>query len=494
MESSWPIAEAAKAPPLAIKKGVELNQRYVISDLCGTGAFATVWRATDKQENRDVAIKRLTPKYHGSVGALLQEAENVKKLTGHKNIVQLYETFTEGGEGFLVMEFVEGGTLDDLLKQHVKNGTWIDQDDALDYVKQIIEGLIFAHSSGLYHRDIKPSNILISAVGTVKLADFGLAKAMTEDAKQHQVPDGLAWTGTPQYMSYEQARGEALNHQTDIMSVGIVAYLLITGRNPFNHPSGVLSVSELIKDQNYQCPKPLGWDGKALKPHIIDILLRLLQKDKSTRYQTLIEPLSILSRDDSVQCRKCTAANPKTNRFCGQCGSPLSPSLSADKTLSESPAQDLTPEQLNAFGFDLTKVNDWDGAIRSYREALAKDPKFAPAHANLGFALNRKAEYREAMEIAKQGLLAAKDDGIRHRLFDVLGFAKSSLNDAQGAIADFSSALDLRDNPRVFVHRAESRAAIGDIPGAYEDTVAALQIDSDYYPATKLQTRLERLL
>ena len=98
------------------------------------------------------------------------------------------------------------------------------------------------------------------------------------------------------------------------------------------------------------------------------------------------------------------------------------------------------------------------------------------------------------MEIAKQGLMATKDDGIRHRLYDVLGFAKSSLNDPQGAIADFSAALGLRYNPRVFVHRAESRAAIGDIPGAYEDTQAALQIDAEYYPATKLQSRLEKLL
>jgi len=455
-----------------------------------------VWRATDKKEKRDVAIKRLTPKYHGSVDALLQEAENVKKLTGHKNIVQLYETFTEGGEGFLVMEYVDGGTLDDLLKQHVKGGTWIERDDALDYMKQIIEGLIYAHSSGVYHRDIKPSNILISKVGTVKLADFGLAKAMTEDTTKHPAHDGLAWTGTPQYMSYEQARGESLNHQTDIMSVGIVSYLLITGRNPFNHPSGVLSVTELIKDLSYECPKPVSWDGKPLKPHITDLLLRLLHKDKSTRYQSLLEPSSILSRDDSVQCPspKCAAANPKANRFCGQCGSPLSQLKPPDEVPLDSSTPDPTPEQLNLSGFGMTKAGDWDGAIRSYRAAIKKNPKFAPAHANLGFALNRKAEYVEAMEVAKQGLLAANDDGIKHRLYDVLGFAKSSLNDPQGAIADFTASLELRDNPRVFVHRAESRAAIGDIPAAYEDTVAALKMDEDYFPAMKLQSRLEKLL
>jgi serine/threonine protein kinase len=492
MSSSWPIDTPPKGPPIEMKKGVELNQRYVIAELCGTGGFATVWRATDKVENRDVAIKRLAHKYTTNVPSLLAEAESVKKLTGHKNIVQLYETFVESNEGFLVMEYVSGGTLDDLLKKHVKNSTWLDIDEALDYVRQIIEGLIYAHSSGLYHRDIKPSNILISNVGTVKLADFGLAKAMIEEVKQHS--PGFAWTGTPQYMSYEQARGEILNHQTDIMSVGIIAYILVTGRHPFNHPSGIISVNELIADQYYTPQKPVSWDGRPLKPFVADVINRMLQKDKTTRYQNLIEPLSLLSKDDSIQCRKCTATNPKTNRFCGQCGNSLLLDQPTGQALSEVPTIDLSPEELTALGFERTRVNDWDGAIRYYKDALKKDTKYAAAHANLGFALNRKGEYQEAIKVGSQGLLAAYDDGIRHRLYDVLGFAKYSLNDPQGAIADYSAALKLRNNPRVFVHRAESKAAVGDIPGAYEDVLEALSIDSEYYPAIKLGARLDKLM
>ncbi|MGD0511188.1 MAG: protein kinase, partial [Candidatus Micrarchaeaceae archaeon] len=415
------------------------------------------------------------------------------KLKGHKNIVQLYETFTEGNEGFIVMEYVNGGTLNDLLKQHVKNSTWIEQDEALDYIKQIIEGLIYAHASGIYHRDIKPSNILISKLGVAKLADFGLAKAMTEEAKQLAL-SGLAWTGTPQYMSYEQASGEALNHQTDIMSVGIVAYMLITGRHPFNHPSGVLTEKELIANQNYMCPKATAWDGKPIKPFITEVLHRMLQKDRSTRYQNLVEPLGVLSKDDSIQCTKCTAMNPKGNKFCGQCGNSLFAVRATEQTLEGSHVAEQTAEQLTSIGFNYTRSNEWDRAIDYYRQALDKDSKYAAAHANLGFALNRKAEYTEAMEVANQGLKVANDDGIRHRLFDVLGFAKSSLNDPQGAINDFSAALRLRDNPRVLVHRAESKAALNDIPGALDDVLDALEMDSDYYPATRLQARLNKLL
>ncbi len=496
MGSTWPEVGSQRTAPLELKKGVELHGRYVIAELCGVGSYATVWRATDKDQNRDVAIKRLIPQHGNSsrlAEALIAEAEKVKKLTGHKNIVQVYETFSVGGEGFLAMEYVDGGTLNDQLRQHAKQNTWIDQDEALDYIKQMLEGLIFAHSSGLYHRDIKPSNILISKLGTVKLADFGLAKAMFEEGLKNPA-DGLAWTGTPYYMSYEQASGEELNHQTDIMSAGIVAYLLLTGHHPFNHPSGVLAVKELIGDKNYPCPKPLGWGGKPLNPVLAEVLHRLLQKDKLVRYQSLVEPLTLLSKDDSVQCRRCTSSNPKSNLYCGQCGNPLSP---AGLALQAEPGSELaeeTAEQLNAMGFERTRNNDWDGAIRLYRKALDKDPRYAGANANLGFALNRKGQYGEAIQAANRGLESAQDAGIKHRLFDVRGFAKSCLNDAQGAIADFTSSLNLRSNPRVYVHRAESKAAIGDIPMAYEDVLAALEIDPDYYPASRLQLRLDKLL
>jgi serine/threonine protein kinase len=481
--------------PLELKKGVELNGRYVIGELAGSGGFATVWRATDKIEGRDVAIKRFSENFRvANPEAFLAEAESIKKLTGHKNIVQLYETFTQNDESFLVMEYVNGGTLQDTLKKHVMNGTWIDQEEAIDYIKQILEGLIYAHSSGLYHRDVKPSNILVTSVGVIKLADFGLAKAMIEEIKGHG-KGYIGWTGTPHYMSYEQARGDALNHQTDIMSVGIIAYMLITGRHPFNHPSGVLSVNELIKDQYYSGPKPAAWDGKPLKPVLADILLRMLHKEKSSRYQSLIEPFSLLSKDDSVQCRHCLSSNPKSNKFCGQCGESLKENEPTQVALKNHPQPDeFTPEQLTAWGFEETRQNNWEDAIRLYREALLKDKTYAAAHANLGFALNRKGEYKQAIEKATEGLKSAKDNGIRHRLYDVIGFAEYSLNRPQDAIRNYSAAIDLRDNPRVFVHRAEAKAAIGDIPGAYEDVLSALEIDSDYYPATKLQARLDKLL
>ena len=126
-------------------------------------------------------------------------------------------------------------------------GTWLDPEDARDYLVQILQGLLFAHASGLYHRDVKPSNILVSRLGVVKLVDFGLARPMVPSPSDEHHPYGIAWTGTPDFMSPEQAMGQHLDHQTDIFSAGIVAHTLITGRHPFNHPSGVVRPVELIK-------------------------------------------------------------------------------------------------------------------------------------------------------------------------------------------------------------------------------------------------------
>ncbi|HUZ93635.1 MAG TPA: protein kinase, partial [Edaphobacter sp.] len=146
--SSMPMVPAPVVP-LFLKKGLELKDRYVISEPCGSGGFGTVWRATDKQESRDVAIKRLSTRGADNIVALRQEADSIIKLKGHKNIVQVFEVFELGGEGFLVMEYVDGETLEATLRRHVRSSTWLEQDEALDYAKQTLEGLIYAHASGI---------------------------------------------------------------------------------------------------------------------------------------------------------------------------------------------------------------------------------------------------------------------------------------------------------------------------------------------------------
>src|SRR5262249_14719176 len=154
------------------------------------------------------------------VNAILAEGKNAARLKGHKNIVEVYDVFTEGTEPFLVMEYVDGPSLDRLFKEHALKGTWFPTDEALDYLREILEALVFAHSSGLIHRDIKPSNILISSLGVVKLADFGIAKPMTFAGLTPTIGGdaGFAATGSQTFMSFEQSRGEDLDQRTDIFS------------------------------------------------------------------------------------------------------------------------------------------------------------------------------------------------------------------------------------------------------------------------------------
>jgi serine/threonine-protein kinase len=209
--------------PCKVKVGSELHNRYVISHLLGDGGFGVVWRATDRQEGRDVAIKRMKSfDGGGELESLLAEARHIKALRGHKNIVEMYETFIEENEGFLVMEYVDGRSLQDIFQSHARARTWLEPDDTLDYFKQLLDGLSFAHSHAIYHRDIKPSNILVSKVGVVKLVDFGLAKSMVAASAE---PGGLtgfgARTGTLAFMSPEAANGMTSDHRTDIFSCRI---------------------------------------------------------------------------------------------------------------------------------------------------------------------------------------------------------------------------------------------------------------------------------
>jgi serine/threonine protein kinase len=374
--------------PLEIKKGSELRGRYVISDLLGAGGFAVVWRATDKEAGRDVAIKRLLKTKGNEVTRLLEEARNTSRLSGHKNIVEMYEVFEEDGEGFLVMEYVDGSTLDDTFRQHILARTWLDQDEALDFFRQILEGLLFAHSSGLYHRDVKPSNILVTKLGVVKLVDFGLARPMILPAgKNEDESPGLPRTGTPSFMSPEQARGEHLDHRTDIFSAGLVGYILLAGQHPFNHPSGIASIFELIKEASFQCEELKGAPDGARRA-----IMRMLRKDLSQRSQSLIQPLSELTKEVAESCPRCGSPNPTSNSFCGQCGSPLKVSPVATTTVGAGPAirtRSPTAEELTDEGFSLTSKDSWVEAVEKYQQAIELDPGYVRAHSNLGYALNK---------------------------------------------------------------------------------------------------------
>jgi serine/threonine protein kinase len=189
--------------------------------------MATVYRARDGELERPVAVKVLaehladTPDFHDR---FLREARLAAQLS-HPNIVQVFDVGEDDGRPFIVMECVEGATLADELKERGQ----LEPEEVVDLALQICGGLEHAHAAGLVHRDIKPQNLLLGADGTVKIADFGIARAV-ETTKLTQVGSVL---GTAAYLSPEQALGEEVTAAADIYSLGCVLYELLTGRTPY---------------------------------------------------------------------------------------------------------------------------------------------------------------------------------------------------------------------------------------------------------------------
>ncbi|MGD0499410.1 MAG: protein kinase [Bryobacteraceae bacterium] len=425
----------------------------------------------------------------GELDALLAEAQKIKALRGHKNIVEMYETFVDEGEGFLVMEYVEGRSLQDIFQSCARTRTWLDPEESLDYFKQLLDGLSFAHSHAIFHRDVKPSNILVSKIGVVKLVDFGLAKSMVAAAAEKGGLTGFgARTGTLAFMSPEAANGMVTDHRTDIFSAGLVGYILLTGKHPFNHPSGAFSVFDLIRESAFDCePLPHG-QIKGLSEPASKLINSMLCKDREQRCQSIQRVLQELTRDAGRACSQCGASNRSSASFCDQCGH----SLSLPSGVKPAPGTQMSAHEYTDHGFSLAREESWEAAIEEYRKAIQVDFRYARAYGNLAFALNKVGMHEEAIKVCTEGLNYALSSTDQHRLYDHRGFAKSRLKDFEGAIEDFSAAIRINPtNPKVFQHRAESHALAGSYKPAYDDAGEAIKLDPEFSPAFRLRQRLE---
>ena len=211
-----------------------LGNRYQIIRKIGDGGMAFVYEAKDKLLNRTVAVKVLRPEFVDDEEFLKKfkrEAEAVASLS-HPNIVNVYDVGEDGKVHYIVMEYIDGQNLKDI----IKNEGTLDEYTALDITKQIAMALSAAHKKGIVHRDIKPHNILISNEGRiVKVADFGIAKAVSNST----MTNIGSIIGSVHYFSPEQAKGNSVNATADLYSLGIVLYEMIIGRVPFRGDSPI---------------------------------------------------------------------------------------------------------------------------------------------------------------------------------------------------------------------------------------------------------------
>jgi serine/threonine protein kinase len=277
-----PVSE--EATPMAIAPGENVGVYRVMTQL-GSGGMATVFRAYHPSLDRYVAIKVLHPALKQDpqfFERFKREARIVANLE-HPSIIPVYDFSDHHGEPYLVMRFIEGDTLKGKM-----DASPMPAADILKIMRPICQALDYAHKQGVLHRDIKPSNIMVSTDGTVLLTDFGLAR-MVQAGESTLSQDMMV--GTPQYISPEQAQGESqLDGRTDIYSLGVVLYEMLTGRVPFNADTPFATVHDHI-----YTPLPLPSDiNPKISPDVERLLLKALAKDPSDRYTTADDLLRAL--------------------------------------------------------------------------------------------------------------------------------------------------------------------------------------------------------
>lgn len=250
-----------------------LDQRYELRELVGSGGMADVYRAQDKLLDRPVAVKILHEQFRQDeefIGKFHQEAQSAARLS-HPNIVNIFDVGISGNDHYIVMEYVSGDTLKSLIK---KNGR-IPIPDALRIAREIADALAAAHASQIVHCDIKPHNILMMADGHAKVADFGIARAVTESTMTYSG----SVMGSVHYFSPEQAQGTYITPRSDVYSLGVVLYEMLTGHLPFEGETPVSIAMKHIQEE----PAPLRQYNPDIPPLVEAIVLKAMSKDPAMR-------------------------------------------------------------------------------------------------------------------------------------------------------------------------------------------------------------------
>jgi beta-lactam-binding protein with PASTA domain/tRNA A-37 threonylcarbamoyl transferase component Bud32 len=269
-----------------------LGERYEIGGVLGRGGMAEVHRGRDLRLGREVAVKVLRQdlaRDPSSQVRFRREAQAAASLN-HPAIVAVYDTGEDrtatGATPYIVMEYVEGDTLRDVLRREGP----LSPERAMSFAADICAALDFSHRNGIVHRDVKPGNVMITPQGTVKVMDFGIARAVSDSAAT--MTSTAAVIGTAQYLSPEQARGEGVDARSDVYSAGCLLYELVTGTPPFTGDSPVAVAYQHVRED----PKTPSSINPAIPPELDAILLKAMSKNPANRYQSAADMRADLLR------------------------------------------------------------------------------------------------------------------------------------------------------------------------------------------------------
>jgi serine/threonine-protein kinase len=380
---------------------------YLIEASLGRGGMGLVYRASDTRLGRRVAVKVLAEDAMSPSRRqrFLREARAASALN-HPGIVTIHDVGHDQGVDFIVMEHVEGCTLREVL-----DAGPLEVDAALGYVRQAAAALAVAHAAGIVHRDLKPQNLMLTAGGQLKILDFGLAsveagEAGSDVATEERLTALGAVVGTPGYMSPEQAEGRPVDARTDVFSLGIILYEMLTGKMPFRSTSVAGVLYEIV----HRVPEPAARLRPGLGRDTTDLLDTMLAKDPRQRFADGSEVLSALSGTPvaSLAARRRPGASARAAAWVRAHRATVAAALAllgigsaaaflGKERLVPSPVPRPTAAARNATAYDryleaLDLVKRWDKddnlatAIRLFGEAARQDPTFALAFARLADA------------------------------------------------------------------------------------------------------------
>ena len=291
-----------------IARDTVVDERYKVLNRIGSGGMADVYCAEDLQLGRKVALKLLYRRFAEDaefVERFRREASSAAGLQ-HPNVVAVYDRGEFDDTYYIAMEFLEGRSL----KQVVRQDGALDPDRAIDLVLQILKAARFAHRRGIVHRDIKPHNVIVDDEGRAKVTDFGIARAGASD-----MTETGSIMGTAQYLSPEQAQGHPVDARSDLYSIGVVLYELLTGRVPFDAESAVTIALKQVSEE----PVPPSQYNPAISEQLEDVVTKALQKDPAYRFQDADEFIRALEavRGVPVGTGEYTRVAPHTGTYPG---------------------------------------------------------------------------------------------------------------------------------------------------------------------------------
>jgi serine/threonine protein kinase/tetratricopeptide (TPR) repeat protein len=331
---------------LVLQPGTVLGNRYEIIQMLGEGGMGAVYKAKDIELGRVIALKVIRPELASDREILRrykQELILARQITD-RNVIRIFDLGEAGGIKFITMEYVEGESLYQILRRQGK----VPISEAIDIMRQMLSGLQSAHREGVIHRDLKPGNIMRDAQGRVVVMDFGLARSLEGD--------GMTRTGTMmgtmEYMSPEQAQAKELDARSDIFTVGLICYELLTGKMPYHADSVVAS---LLKRMQERAAPPSDWDATIPQP-VSELVSMCLERDPAQRWQSAQE---IIDRIDEIQGRRppsMMASRPPISLTSGPVSLSKPPTSLTASSVSTSLVQPAQPRSKRRIWLDVVLV------------------------------------------------------------------------------------------------------------------------------------------